>query len=93
MTYGIPARLAYVIRDGEQDAAPLVYVMPLPGGLPQVLEGSAALIWIFAAEGDADVSAAVAEAVGRPTTEIAGEVLSYLDHLVETGLLVSDRDG
>ena len=92
MSYGVPARLAYVISEDQQEGPPVVFVMPLPDGPPQALEGSAALIWIVAAEGEDDVPAAVAEAVARPIAEIGEEVRSYLDHLVDTGLLVSARD-
>ena len=91
MRYSIPARLAHVIRGNLQDGGPVVFVMQLPDGPPRVLEGSAALIWIIAADGNANVPAAVAEAVGRPTADIADEVRTYLDHLLETGLLESGR--
>ena len=87
MSYGIPARLAYVVSDQTQDDVEEVYLMALPDGPPQVLEGSAALIWMIAAEGAEDVAEEVAQVVGRPVTEIAHEVRSYLSYLVETGFL------
>ena len=87
MSYHIPARLGYVVNDQAPDDALEVYVMPLPDGPPQVLEGSAAVIWMVAADGEEDVAEEVAQVVGRPVTEIADEVRSYLNYLVEAGFL------
>jgi hypothetical protein len=52
-----------------------------------VLEGSAALIWTVAADGEEDVSGVVAEAFGQPAAEIADDVETYLTYLVDIGLL------
>ncbi len=87
MNYSIPRRLAYVVSDEAPDDVPAVYLMPLPDGPPQVLEGSAAVIWMIAADGGADVAEEVAQVVGRPVPEIAGEVRTYLDYLVDAGFL------
>ncbi|MFW5471862.1 PqqD family protein [Knoellia sp. CPCC 206450] len=83
--YSVPERVAHVERDA--DGLPQVFLMRLPDGPPVALEGTAALIWTFAAEGEADVATAVAKAVGLPREEIADDVEAYLVHLVETGLL------
>lgn len=83
--YSVPERVAHVERDA--DGLPQVFLMRLPDGPPVALEGTAALIWTFAAEGEADVAAAVARAVELPREEIADDVEAYLVRLVESGLL------
>ena len=83
--YSVPERVAHVERDA--DGLPQVFLMRLPDGQPVALEGTAALIWTFAAEGEDDVAGAVAQAVGMPREEIADDVEAYLVRLVETGLL------
>ncbi|MDT0215574.1 PqqD family protein [Rothia sp. ARF10] len=83
--YSVPERVAHVERDA--DGLPQVFLMRLPDGEPVALEGTAALIWTFAAEGETDVATAVARAVGLPREEIADDVEAYLVRLVETGLL------
>lgn len=83
--YSVPERVAHVERDA--DGLPQVFLMRLPDGPPVALEGTAALIWTFATEGEADVAAAVARALELPREEIADDVEAYLVRLVESGLL------
>ena len=86
MTHSVPARLGHVVLDTPSDSVTL-FLMELPDGAPLVLRGSAALIWILAAEGSPDVPALVSEAVGRPVEEIGDEVRDYLADLVSRRLL------
>ena len=85
--YRIPERLAHVVPDGEPDPPDNVFLMQLPDGTPQVLQNSAAWIWLLAAEGEPDVAAAVAPLVGRARQEVAADVEAFLADLVSRGLL------
>lgn len=88
MSYRVPARLAWIASEGRPgESGPLVYLLQLPDGEPQVLHGSAALIWIVAAEGDADVPCGVAELTGAPVDEVRDPTEDYLRRLVTDGLL------
>jgi hypothetical protein len=91
VTYRVPARLAYVVVDDAESDPVTVYLMDLPDGPPLALRDSAALIWLVAAEGSREVAELVAQGVGRPVEEIAGEVGKYLADLVSRGLLELDR--
>ncbi|WP_404381887.1 PqqD family protein [Knoellia locipacati] len=88
--YSVPDRVAHVQRD--EDGLPQVFLMRLPDGPPVALEGTAALIWMFAVDGVDDVAAAVAGCVGEKREVIAEDVEAYLVKLVETGLLAASRD-
>lgn len=85
--YRIPKRLAYVVPDGEPDPPDVVFLMLVPDGTPQVLQDSAAWIWLLAAEGEPDVVEAVAHLVGRGAQEVAADVEVFLAELVSQGLL------
>lgn len=85
MTHRIPERLAWVATEGESE--PVVYLLVLPDGDPRVLHGSAAAIWLVAADGEADVPGAVAELTGAPLEEVRGPTEEYLRTLVADGLL------
>lgn len=86
MRYRVPSRLAHVVMPGERgDLA--VYLLKLPDGDPLALIGSAAAIWVVAADGASDVPAAVAAAVGRPTGDVDADVRGYLAYLLGEGLL------
>jgi len=89
--YQIPPRVAHVVSDGEPDLPEALFLMQLPDGTPQVLHGSAAWIWLLAAEGEEDVAAAVAHLVGRPRHEVAADVESFLAELVSRGLLALEE--
>lgn len=89
--YSVPDRVAHVRRD--EDGLPQVFLMRLPDGPPVALEGTAALIWIFAVDETVDdVAGAVADCVGEKRDVIADDVEAYLVSLVETGLLAAARD-
>lgn len=85
--YRIPKGVAYVVPDGEPDPPGIVFLMQLPDGLPQVLQSSAAWIWLLAAEGEPDVADAVADLAGRARQEVAADVERFLAELVGRGLL------
>lgn len=86
MTFRVPSRLAYVVeqRDGGDTS---VYLLHLPDGEPLSLRGSAALIWLLAADGEPDVPAAVAASVEHPDAEVEAATRAYLAYLVGAGLL------
>ena len=93
MTYRRPARVAFVVvPPAGQSDEPTVYLMHLPDGDPHRLAGTAALIWVLASEGDADVPAALSELVGESREEIAAHVDHYLAELVEQGWLEGVHD-
>lgn len=93
MRYRIPARVGYVVHEPtlEQPTA-TVYLLRLPDGQPLVLSGTAALIWVLAAEGEPNVPAALAELVGEALSTVESPTLSYLDNLVLQGLLTEAPD-
>lgn len=88
MTYRRPARVGYeVMPPASDNDATTLYLMHLPDGDPMMLTGSAALIWVLAAEGEADVPAALASLLGEERPSIAAEVDAYVRLLVEQGWL------
>ena len=87
MTYRVPHRLGHVVLPPEHDRIVAAYLMPLPDGDPVALHGTAALIWVVAAEGDPDVPAAVADLLGVEVDTIADETRAYLGSLVDARLL------
>lgn len=91
--YGIPHEVAHVIPDDEPDLPARVFLMQLPDGQPVVLDDSAALIWLLAAEGEEDLVGAMADLVGQQGHEIAADVTTFLDELVSRGLLIHDHPG
>lgn len=87
MAYRVPPRVAHVVPDGEPDPPDSVFVMVVPDGLPVVLHGSAAWIWLCAAEGETDVAEAIADLAGISRADVAVDVEHFLDELVSRGLL------
>jgi hypothetical protein len=87
--YVRPADVAMVVEDLDDEDAVVVYLAPLPDGPVQVLNGVGSLIWMEAtATGTpADVVERVAARVDRSPDAIRAEVDSFLEHLVEAGLL------
>jgi hypothetical protein len=85
--YRPPEAVAHVVIGGDEVTPVSVYLMQLPDALPQVLRGSAAVIWIVASEGDPQVAAGVASLVGRTEEEVSVDVAAFLDELVAAGLL------
>lgn len=87
MTYRVPPDLAWVLDETDDGAPPALYLMHVPDGVPLVLTGTAALIWLFAVEGE-DVAAALAEVVSDPPADLAQTTSDYLADLVDRGLLL-----
>ena len=87
MTWTVPPGLAWVLD--EPADVPTLYLMHVPDGIPLVLTGTAALIWLFAAEGE-DVVAALTEVIADPPPDLAETTYAYLDDLVADGLLVRE---
>lgn len=92
MTHRVPSDLAWVLDETDDGASPVLYLMHVPDGVPLVLTGTAALIWIFAIEGD-DVAAALARIVEDPPADLAQTTAAYLTDLVGRGLLLGPEDG
>lgn len=86
--YRVPERLAHVVGPRPSgDGDPTVFLVRLPDGLPVVLRGSAAMIWVLAADGEDDVATAVGALTGMARESVVDDVDRYLDDLVEHGLL------
>jgi hypothetical protein len=87
--YVRPADVAMVVEDLDDEDGVVVYLAPLPDGPVQVLNGVGSLIWMEAtATGTpADVVERVAARVDRSPDAIRAEVDSFMEHLVEAGLL------
>lgn len=98
MTYRIPSRVAHYIvetdvDDDEGGGPPLqIFLRRVPGGENLILVGEAALIWLLAADGVADVVAEVAEAAGHPLEVVRSDVEEYVGSLVAQGLLEQAPD-
>ncbi|NLJ54218.1 MAG: PqqD family protein [Intrasporangiaceae bacterium] len=88
-TYSVPKSLAHGVL--EEDTGPRVFLRHVPGGPNLVLESTGALIWCLATEVD-DVPAEVAELTGMPVDEIRADVLTFLDSLIEGGLLARRQE-
>jgi hypothetical protein len=91
MKYAVPSGLGHVVprEPGDETVRDaVVFLLPLPDGPVWVLEGSAALIWVVAAEGVAHPARAVAELAGLELDgDLEAAVSGYLDDLVGRGLL------
>lgn len=87
MTYRVPPDLAWVLDETDDGSPPVLYLMDVPDGVPLVLTGTAALIWLFAVERE-DVAAALAEVVADPPADLAQTTAAYLADLVNRGLLL-----
>lgn len=87
MTWRRPTRVGFDIVPGTDTDPVTVYLLHLPDGEPQALRGSAALIWILAADGEPDVADALASLLGVARDDIAADVDAYLDVLVAQGWL------
>ena len=91
MTYRIPPDLAWVLDETDDGVPPTLYLMKVPDGVPLMLTGTAALMWIFAVEGDA-VAAALADVVANPPADLAETMGYYVADLVGRGLLLEVQD-
>lgn len=90
-SFHVPDGLANVTfepRPGVVEA----FLMQLPSGRPLALTGTTALIWALAADGAADVVAAVASAVGLPQDAVREDTLRTLERLCGEGLLARASD-
>lgn len=87
MAHRVPPRVAHVVPDGEPDPPDSVFVMVLPDGDPVVLHGSAAWIWLLAAEGEEDVAGAIADLAGLARADVVVDVEHFIAELVGRGLL------
>lgn len=87
--YAVPDDLAWI--DGtDVDADGELYLTKVPDGRTVLLTGSARLIWLVAAEGQA-VLPAVADLAGAEPSAIRGDVDRFLGDLLSRGLLVRAR--
>ena len=88
MSYRVPARVGHVVREAASgDQSDSVYLMRLPDGEPLLLEGTAALIWLLAADGDDNVEQTVASVLLDAPADTVGITRDYLSQLVAQGLL------
>jgi hypothetical protein len=98
MRYRVPPRVAHLVTEAgtadNVDGALRVSLLRLPDGVPLTLTEAAALIWLIAAEGSADVVEDVARGASQPRDAIRADVESFLCDLVGRGLLepVDDSD-
>lgn len=90
MRYARPSRLAYVISEASPDHPLVVYLMSLPDGRPRILDGTAAVIWVVAAQGEPDIPDVVASILSVPVEVVAPSTRDFLDYLVAEGLLAAD---
>ena len=63
-----------------------LYFTVVPDGRTVLLKDTARLIWLVAADGG-NVIEDVAELVGLPTEQVAGEITTFLKDLTARGLL------
>jgi len=80
--YALPPDLA-VARAGDGT----LFVMPLPNGPPQALNGSAEVIWEVAVSGSAQIVEEVAEAFEVAPDAIAADVEAALRSFSQLGLI------
>lgn len=79
----IATGVAWVEHDGT------VYAAHLPDGPPLVLAGPGAAIWLSLARGGTldDVTRRVADEVGSPAESVAADIATFVDGLVDAGLV------
>lgn len=63
-----------------------LYLTVVPDGRTVLLKDTARLIWLVAADGG-NVIDEVAELVGLPAEQVAGEIATFLEDLTARGLL------
>lgn len=90
MSFRIPDAVAFV--DGaDYGLEPRLYLMTVPDGHPQILDGVGRLIWLLATAGE-DVVGETARRAGKPAAEIEPDVTRFLATLVAQGLLAVDAE-
>ncbi len=87
MSYRRPERVAAVVLPPSDERPVTAYLLHLPDGEPMMLTETAALIWVLASEGDADVAASMADLVGEPVEDIRDAVEEHLVSLLRQGFL------
>lgn len=90
MIYRRPPRVAFVFSEpdiAQESAIPQLHIKVLPDGEVHVMQGPAALIWLYAAEGHSDVPARVARDLGMNPSGITNDVTAFLSQLLEMKLL------
>ncbi|MDO4718452.1 MAG: hypothetical protein Q4B08_12935 [Propionibacteriaceae bacterium] len=83
MTYSVPPHLGHVI-DEEADR---VYLMVLPDGDPQVLQGTAYAIWCAAISGTDPVAAVTEAFPDEPYDLVSTQTIEFIDQLIAAGYL------
>ena len=86
MIYVVPARVSWVLMENSDRSDPDLYLMRVPDGEPVLLSGTAALIWVLAAEGE-DALGGLADMVDLSVDDIAEGTVAFLTVLVARGLL------
>lgn len=85
------SRLRPAPRVGSIEVGEVVYAAPLPDGPIFVLEGGAAAIWAAACSGPREtIAERVASMTGVGVGEVTGYVESFVEDLLQRGLLVLD---
>lgn len=89
--YHLAPRVGWVDGSDEQGDGGICYLAPLPDGPPLVLRDSAAAIWVEARVGGTadEIAGRVAERFGLESDEIGDDVATFLEELVELGVLSS----
>lgn len=76
---------------GSIELGDVIYAAPLPDGPIFVLDGGAAAIWAAACDGPREtVAERVASMTGVGVGEVAAYVETFVDELLQRGLLVLD---
>lgn len=86
MRFRVPASVGWVQGADVLPHDENIYLLAMPDGVPAVLEGNAATIWLLAAEG-AHVRQSVAEMVGDEVERLFPDIETFLADLVAQGLL------
>lgn len=92
MQYAPASNLAWVVASDFDPTDDQVYAMLLPNGKPTIINGSGALVFLAVLEG-LDPLSAVADIVQLPPEQIAPDVQSFLDELLNCGFLVPASTG
>ena len=90
MRYTLPPDLAWVIDDSLGESR--LYLLSLPAGIPIVLDGNAAAVWVHAVDfGEHDeVIEALAQSYDVERSVVDAGAVEFLDTLVSRGLLLVD---
>ena len=87
MTYTLPRNLAWHVLEDRFSDELVIYLMRLPDGKPEVLQGMGALIWAAAME-QQDPVEVVIEATGEPREAVEESILAFVDQLLADDLLI-----